>query len=436
MEEGWGDDMIDDADGFLGSLLTIEGIVDARAMINGPNGCRGYPAYLSDRLLPRDTCLTRRSFEELFFFGQSRIPCTYLDADDYIAGSTAKLSAILPLIAEKGDTLIAIVNSPGASLIGDDLNRFIRQAGLARRCIAFEDAWYSKPLPAASDETVVALLEWLSLNNLPKIKRGVNLLGLSLYQRYWEGNARELIHLCTLMGLHVICKWTGSPVAEIRESTSASHNLVIFPEYATKTAAWYENKFGIPPVISPAGAPIGFSATEVWIRTVAAALSVDPGLALDYLNSQKNRAYHIISRSSHEASSIRGLTFGIRADISVALPLITWLYSYLNMLPVCIEVGQGGDEDQHRSLIRFLEDHTLSSALGVSAESASPDFYFAEGIFGEHLAFSGVCRSYFDLSNRMYTVLEFIQRALIGGVGSLMLLEYIFRDHMNGIYSE
>lgn len=226
--------MSDDADGFFGALLEVEGFSDTRAVINGPNGCRGYPAFLSDRLLPRDTALNCRSFDELFFFGQSRIPCTYLDSNDYIAGSTAKLTAMLPLIDKKGDTLIVIINSPGASLIGDDLNRFIRQTDLARRCITFEDAWYSQSVSVGSDETELAILKWLNLNRLPKIKRGVNLLGFSLYQRYWEGNAQEIIHLCELMGQHVICKWTSSTVAEIRESTSASHNRVIFPEFATK----------------------------------------------------------------------------------------------------------------------------------------------------------------------------------------------------------
>lgn len=428
--------MTDDADGFFGALLAVEGVADANAVINGPNGCRGYPAYLSDKLLPRGNSYNRRSFEELFFFGQSRIPCTYLDSEDYIAGSTEKLAAIMPLIAEKGNSLIAIINSPGASLIGDDLNRFIRQAGLVRRCIAFEDAWYSQPVSVGSDETVLAILKWLNLNKLPRTKRGVNLLGLSLYQRYWEGNAQELIHLCGLMGLHVICKWTGSTVAEIRESISASHNLVIFPEFATKTAAWYEKEFDIPAIISPAGAPIGFSATETWIRIVATSLKVDPGLALDYLSSQKSRACHIISRSSHEASSIRGLTFGIQASVSWALPLVTWLYSYLNMLPVYIEIAPEGDKEQQKELIRFLEEHHLTSVLGVSVQTAAPNFYFAEGIIGEHFVSSGVCRSYFDLSNRMYTEIEFIPRTLIGGVGALMLLEHVFRDHMNRIYSE
>ncbi|MDD1729164.1 MAG: hypothetical protein LUQ50_08840 [Methanospirillum sp.] len=428
--------MIDDADGFLGALLAIEGITDARAVINGPNGCRGYPAYLSDRLYPREYSLSRRYFEELFFFGQSRIPCTYLDADDYITGSTEKLQKILPLIAEKGDTLIALINSPGASLIGDDLNRFIRQAGMDHKCLAFEDAWYSEPVSVGNDETVLALLKWLRLHPLPKVKKRVNLLGLSLYQRYWEGNAEELVHLCELMGLHVISRWTGSTVAEIRESTAASHNLVIFPEFASKTAVWYEQKYGIPAVLSPGGAPIGFDATEQWIQSVATALKVDPAPALDHIHCQKECAFHIIGRVSHEASFIKGLSFGIRAPVSWALPLVTWLYTYLNMFPVSVQLFPGGDPIQRQQLTDLLMILQETSILGVDPKTVQPDFFFSEGIFGKHLLAEGTCKSYLDLSNRMYTEIDFTRKTLLGGSGALFLLEYIFRETYNSQYLE
>ena len=128
--------MILDPDGFIGTLLAIEGIADARAVMNGPTGCRGNPAYFSDRHFPRQNSLNRRSFEEPFFFGQSRIPCTYLDRDDYIMGSADKIRAVLPLVADKGDTFLAVVNSPGASLIGDDIDRFLSDASLDDRCNA------------------------------------------------------------------------------------------------------------------------------------------------------------------------------------------------------------------------------------------------------------------------------------------------------------
>ena len=79
---------------------------------------------------------------------------------------------------------MAIVNSPGASLIGDDLNRFLVDAGLEDVCMAFEEAAYSGPLPQGFDGTIAAILKWLRLNRLPKANNRVNLLGLSIFQKH------------------------------------------------------------------------------------------------------------------------------------------------------------------------------------------------------------------------------------------------------------
>ena len=51
-----------------------------------------------------------------FYFGQPRVPATYLDDHDYVFGATDKLEKILPVVAQKGHSLVAVVNSPGAAL--------------------------------------------------------------------------------------------------------------------------------------------------------------------------------------------------------------------------------------------------------------------------------------------------------------------------------
>jgi nitrogenase molybdenum-iron protein alpha/beta subunit len=280
--------MLFDPDGFIGTLLAIEGISDARAVLNGPTGCRGNPAYFSDRHFPRENSLNRRSFEEPFFFGQSRIPCTYLDRDDYIMGSGEKLTSILRLIAEMGDTFLAIVNSPGACLIGDDLNRFLVNFSLANRCMAIESAAYSRPFAAGFDDTIAAILRWLRLNKLQQLRNRVNLLGISMYQKYWQGNIAEIRHLCHLMGLEVVSiPGGGCSVAQLRESVTASYNIVIFPEYAKKTASFYEKEFDIPAIYPPCGSPVGFGPTEEWIKTVARVTKQNPTQALDYMKEKE-----------------------------------------------------------------------------------------------------------------------------------------------------
>ncbi|MDO9035625.1 MAG: nitrogenase component 1, partial [Methanoregula sp.] len=347
LESGRGDTtMIPDPDGFIGTLLAIEGIADARAVLNGPNGCRGYPAYFSDRHYPRENSLDRRTFEELFYFGQPRIPCTYLDSDDYILGSTEKLREILPLVAAKGDAFLAVVNSPGASLIGDDLNRFLAEAHLDPLCMAFESAAYSRPLPEGFDETITAVLKWLRLNCLPRMKNRVNLLGFSIIQKHWQGNIAELTRLLNLMGLSVVAvPGAGSSVAELRESTTASVNIVVFPEYAGKTAEFYEREFGIPAIISPDGAPVGFFATEKWIRIIATETGRDPAPALAEIKKERTYAYHQIARFHHEAGYPKGATFAVHGDASFALPLTVWLHDYLGMIPVSVMCMGGKDAE-------------------------------------------------------------------------------------------
>ena len=82
-------------------------------------------------------------YSEEFYFGQPRIPATYLDDQDYVFGATQKMEKILPRVAAKGHLFIAVVNSHRAALIGDDLQPFIDAAGLPVPCLALESTGFS-----------------------------------------------------------------------------------------------------------------------------------------------------------------------------------------------------------------------------------------------------------------------------------------------------
>jgi len=419
--------VIPDPDGFIGTLLAIEGIADARAVLNGPNGCRGYPAWFSDRHYPRDDSLDRRTFTELFYFGQPRIPCTYLDSDDYILGATDKLREILPLVAARGDAFLAVVNSPGASLIGDDLDRFLAEAQLDHCCMAFPSAAYSRPLPEGFDEAIAAVLRWLRLNRLPHLKNRVNLLGFSMVQKHWQGNIRELTHLLSLMGLSVTAvPGAGSGVAALRESATASHNIVVFPEYAKKTGAFYEKELGIPSIVSPDGAPIGFAATESWIRTIAEATGRDPAPALAEIKQQRTHACHRIARHYHEGGYPKGAAFAVRADSSLALPLATWLHDYLGMIPVSVSCMDGADDAMAGRLNEFLSAQGCAAAYGADPLRTGADVFFGDDLTGMDLFFSGSCRETIGLYNRTIGETEFVEKAFLGGTGALWILERVF----------
>ena len=148
-------------DGFTGAIVAIEGIKDAAVLLNGPTGCKFYHGAVADGQFPRVDSLDPLYYSEEFYFGQPRVPATYLDDHDYVFGATDKLEKILPVVAQKGHSLVAVVNSPGAALIGDDLERFIAQAGLPVPCIAIESAGFSDSFTTGFQRTMIQALELL-----------------------------------------------------------------------------------------------------------------------------------------------------------------------------------------------------------------------------------------------------------------------------------
>ena len=117
-------------DSLTGAILAIEGIRDAAVLLNGPTGCKFYHGSIAEGQLPRESSYDPLRFIEEFYFGQPRVPATYLEGNDYVFGSSGKLERILPVVAAKGHALVAVINSPGAALIGDDLEQFVTSAKL------------------------------------------------------------------------------------------------------------------------------------------------------------------------------------------------------------------------------------------------------------------------------------------------------------------
>ena len=69
---------------FIGSVAAFEGISDGYTVIHGPSGCKLYPSSLMDDCYPRGNPEMPSGRNPLFigahyFFGQPRVPCTYLE---------------------------------------------------------------------------------------------------------------------------------------------------------------------------------------------------------------------------------------------------------------------------------------------------------------------------------------------------------------------
>ena len=281
-------------DGFTGAILALEGIRDAAVLLNGPTGCKFYHGALSDAGLPRESSMDPLLFSDEFYFGQPRVPATYLDGHDYVFGATEKLGRILPKVAEKGHRLIAVVNSPGAALIGDDLERFIASAGLSVPCVAIESTGFSESFSRGFQEAILLTLACVARKHVSIRTKRVNLVGVSIFHHHWEGNVAELRRLLAVCGIsvHTVLS-AGCTVSDIEHMGSVEANLVVHAELADQLAPFLETRFGSLVVTPESGAPIGFSETECWIKSACAALNTNPSPALDEITKSRRRAHEV-----------------------------------------------------------------------------------------------------------------------------------------------
>lgn len=416
-------------DSFTGAIIAVEGIVDGAVLLNGPTGCKFYHGAIAENLLPRADTMDPLQYAEEFYFGQPRVPATYLDRDDYIFGSSEKLDKILPGVAAKGHRLIAVLNSPGAALIGDDLERFITAASLPVPCLAIEHTGFSGGFAQGFQATVLRLLERVAAP-VPQKRRVVNLIGLSIMHRHWQGSVdtlRELLALCGITVNTVLC--AGCRVSELETIARAEANLVLHPEWADQLSRYLEHRFGQPTLAANVGTPLGFLATEQWLCQACAALAVDPAPALERIRAGRRQAHRALSRYNSLTGLPRGASFAIRADASLTLALTRWLYEYLGMVPVAVETEESLPE-QEAQLRDFLDSIGCGEAWKAKRGQRIPDLVFGgEGYICEYRAL-GQPVSGIDIALPARGTVEILPRSLLGHTGALWLLERILNGLM------
>jgi Nitrogenase molybdenum-iron protein, alpha and beta chains len=425
-------------DAFTGSILAVEGIRDAVVILNSPTGCKLYHSFLSDRQFPRESSHDPLVFQNDFYFGQPRIPCTCLDGEDFIQGSLKKFERALTVVAAKEKGLLVVINSPGASLVGDDLESIIKKAGLQDRCFVVEKTGFSLPASQGFESTTLALLEYLNLHsffrslNCSSFPKKVNLIGFSLLHKHWEGSIIEMKRLLSFLGLEVgTVLLAGTSLDEIQESNNAACNIVLFPEYGKKVAEWYREHFGIPAVFSSLGAPLGFDANESLLREVAVVLNIDPTSALAEVRKARQASYQQISRFHSFSGLPKGASFSIQAESSLALPLTHWLYSYLGMVPLAIKLLPGSDPEVAKSLKLFLMEKGFCKAWDRDLFLEAVDIAFADSYTLRLLKEKGCCKTVIEISLPDSGYIHFIPKTYMGVSGALFLLEEI----INGLRS-
>ena len=424
-------------DSLTGAIFAVEGIKDACVVLNGPTGCKFYHSAISDSQYLRTLSFDPLAYSEGFYFGQSRVPSTYLDGHDYIFGSGDKITRLLRSVMKKDFKLIAVINSPGAALIGDDLEGFLAQEVQGVPCFSLENTGYSGSFGTGYQRAMLKVMDTLEM--APRRVRGssVNLIGLCIYQKHFENNYKVLRQLLELCGIEVIAAPGATDSVEaITRMTEASMNVVIYPEYGMEIAIRMEADYGLPYLCLEDGPPIGFDATMAFVKQVCEAFNADrsgvcadPGRAIESIERAKARAYLYLARFSSLLGLPKGALFSIKAEPSVAYVLTKWLCRYLGMIPASISLLPETESSFALKLEGFLDDINYREVLQSPIIETPTHILFADGntIAGLKLYGQKFCGVEISLPTLGY--LDITEKYLMGEQGALFLLEQI----MNGL---
>jgi nitrogenase molybdenum-iron protein alpha/beta subunit len=417
-------------DGFTGALMALEGIRDAAVILHGPTGCRGYHAALSEQWFPRDTRYEPLNYADRFYFGQPRIPTTYLDGDDFVFGAGEKLTQAIRAVLDRNPALVAVVNAPGAALIGDDLKRCLAGVKQQVPCVCVEMPSISQPMGEGHQQALMAVLDALKLSPRPQTARTVALIGLSIVHQHWEGSTAELRRLLGLCGIEVLCVvGAGSSIEDWKKIPEASCFAVLHEEYGDRVARWLEERFPAPVVRRDAGAPIGYAATEEWLCSVAAAVGADPAPAIAEMLERRREVARRMYRIDTFQDIVRGSRFSVQADPSIALPLTQWLYSYLGMIPAAVETPEYRDSPLAQRLQSFLESIHCGDAWQRNWREIESEVLFADGCQAAVGRISGLVPACVELMFPSDTYWDIVPKALLGAHGAAYLVEQV----INGI---
>lgn len=427
-------------DSFTGSLFAFEALSKTVTVLNGPTGCKFYHSAVVDDHIPRSFSFDPLEWDENFYFGQPRIPCTYLDGYDYVYGSEEKLTELLKKVAERRPDMIAVVNSPGAALIGDDLDRICSKISYDGIFTIIENTGFSKSFSYGLQHATIKMLKVLA----PEIRKyrsaerknsssevRVNLLGLNLYQKHALNNIEALRTMLADCNIDINCSFILDSPSQLQKICNADMNIIISSDYGLEVAKFLEQEYDMKYMLLKEGAPVGFTATESFLKQLSEELEVSTQKQTEILEKTRADSYIKIARFSSILGLPKGSLFSIRGESSLVYPLCKWLMSYLGMLPAAISLSDTDFSTHDKDLRAFLSMHGIDpeSVFREEISGCNADIVFADGNTINQAVQLGEAKWGMEIIYPTLGYIDILPKTLYGCNGSLWLLENI----LNGL---
>ena len=419
-------------DSTSGIIFAMESVSNGTTLLNGPTGCKFYHGAVADYKRAFFHNLNPLDFPDKYYFGQPRVPCTFLDKRDYVYGSSEKLIEGLRFIEERGESeFVAIVNTPGAALIGDDLEGIITKSQVKLPVLAVESPGFSEGFITGYKAGLIRLISYFTKVSKKEkvIDDWVNILGLSIYDNYSQGDKDEIKRLLSLCGININCfLGCDADIEQIKNVGKAKLNVVIDKNYGLDIANVLKERLNTP-YYCCMGVPVGFSPMESMIKDVCAILNKSPKPALEEIARARKRNYMCLARFS----SITGLPamalFSLEGSWCQVFGYASFLMEYLGMIPACISIKEAKHTEGREELIKLLEKYKCREALDKDILKAPCEILLADGNTISRYKLSGVKFSGIEISLPGIGYTNIIPKTHLGAAGGMLLTEQI----INGI---
>lgn len=445
------------ADSLTGMIFAAEGIKNSIVLLNGPMGCKFYHSTTSRFLTVRPAAyITGKDGEKMpvdynflnnYFFRQERVPCTYLDGYDYVFGTAQKVTEALLYLKENLEfDLITIINSPGASLIGDSLEETARNILPEKPCVILESPGFSESFDSGYESAALEILKQIKLNRKDKkcrcangsdpsmgsAERSVNILGLSIWDRYNEGDKEELERLLKLCGIRVNCfLCSGLSLDEIRNIPCADLNIVINSRFGNLCAEYLNKEYKMESLICTA-LPVGFEETEKLFKDICERLGKDAGPVLKESEKKRALSWYKINDIYQMCGKPDGTLFALEGSASQVLGYSRFFMGYLGMTAETLAVTGEISNAQATLYDELLKKYAAQYAAKKNILDTKAELIFSDANTISSLSLTGRPFCGIEISNPGMGYTDIIPKTHLGINGALFLIEQV----INGLMSK
>jgi nitrogenase molybdenum-iron protein beta chain len=300
------------SDMFTGAVRAFHGISDGFVLLHCPPGCYAGMFYLK--------ALADQSDVRMVFSGMHARHLVH--GADHLA-----LEAVKRAYEKFKPSFIALIDSAGPAMLGDDLESVVWRAGNEGvKCPVkhFCGAGFYSSMQSGYEDSLETLVEYMRKEQTEE--GSVNLIGIHTDEPRWSQDLTEIKRMLSMAGLKVNAVLAASTFEEIVHAPRASLNVVMGGE-GLNLAKKMEEEFSTPYVV--VGYPYGLHGSEEFLETICAELNVRIDGAI--MEKERRMIRRITEKALFYLQGMYGLTCSVAGDSCKAPSLAEFLNSELGM---------------------------------------------------------------------------------------------------------